>query len=869
VNAQQPEEDASALEEIIVTAQRREQSIMDVPLSMEVTRGIEIRQQGYRDIDALANFSPSVLILPRVQDQDISIRGIGTTGNALTLDQAAPTFLDGIHFGRSSQSRLAFMDLESLEILKGPQPVFFGQNATAGAFNVRSRRPTAQWEGNFDFEWSENVTYAVDFGLGGPLTDSLCIRVAGKYDDSDGYLRDVVTGDMLGAYENTGGRVIFQWSPSDQAHVTFKFESSQIRKDAETTALCRTEGPMIFGRRGPTDDPGEPPGDERSVWAAPPVGSGWTESFTAFDTDCFSTNHGVSNGGPYHVPPAYIREENSNSGALDIREAADAFAKSDRSKGIAGYEDIDANNGYLELTYSFDNGMTLDWLSGWSEFEREYSMDNSNSPFLMNLQARGEDFDQFSSELRIGSAPGGKIEWMIGAQWQETDLFAWSSSLRANVRQMQRYNEITEDVESKNLFGTITFNLMDNKAALDIGGRFANIDKFMTVVAYGASWIYDVEPVSAGVLGEDYFELTGEALAAARIYIPPTTGSKLWTMPFRGSRNVPDEWLGVNARAIGLTAPDYNAARLGGPWAEPFSASEFNPQITLRYRPAEHWTVYARYAESFKIGGFDTGQTSIPRDIDELTFGSEEAETYELGFKGIFQDGRLSFDASMFYLDIPNLQTNALSPDPDQTTQSINAGQRVQGIEFASRFAVNGHWTLGFSGALMDGEMTDFKRAGCTPAELADSTSGCVLNDPADIGEGGLIDRTGSQAPRTPDWKFVFSADYEKDMPGNYRFGLHAKAYVSDAYILDVESFDQVVKFNQHEDMDLRLSLSGPGDRWTVSLFARNLLEARPSYNRELDIFPNGLAGSGDDTGVHLSPSSFTSYGVKFEYLIR
>ena len=140
------EGDALIVEEVVVTAQRREQLLQEVPISIEAISGAEINQQGFRNLNDLANFSPSVLIEPRLQEQDIAIRGFGTTGNSLTLEQAAPTFLDGIHFGRSSQIKLAFLDVERVEILKGPQPVFFGQNATAGAFNLQSRMPTPEWE---------------------------------------------------------------------------------------------------------------------------------------------------------------------------------------------------------------------------------------------------------------------------------------------------------------------------------------------------------------------------------------------------------------------------------------------------------------------------------------------------------------------------------------------------------------------------------------------------------------------------------------------------------------------------------------------------------------------------------------------------
>ncbi|MEE8528355.1 MAG: TonB-dependent receptor [Gammaproteobacteria bacterium] len=895
------EQDGLVVEEIIVRAQRREQAMQDVPVAIEFFSGIKIRREGFRDLDALANFSPTVLILPRVQDQDISIRGFGTTGNALTLDQAAPTFVDGIHFGRSSMSRLAFMDLESVEVLKGPQPVFFGQNAIAGAFNIHSRRPTAVWEGNLDIEFANDNKQALDFGVGGPLNDTWGIRVAGKYDTTDGYLTDVVTQNKLGAFENIGGRVILQWTPTDAFQATAKIAASQIRADSETSYACRTAGPLLFARGGPTDDPEEPPGDERSIWGEPDIdpvtglnsgGSGWSNAFTPLDTNCFSSDKGVSNGGPYFVPPANIREENSNFGALDIRAAAEAFTRGDRNKSTIGYEDIDTDTGYIELSYGFDNGVTADWLTGWTFFDRDYALENSNTPFLLNLQARGEEFDQLSSELRFTSTSAGPIEWMAGAYWQETDLFAWSSSLRANVRQPQRYNEINEGVYYKALFGTVTFNFLDDKASIDLGGRWQDVEKKMSVIAYGATWVYDVEPVSAGVGGppgctEDdpvpcnYSQVDP---ATARLFFPVTPGATLWTMPFRQERDIPVEWLGPNAQPVGLSAKDFNAPRLGGPWIDlPVKASDFDPQVTLRYRPADNLSFYFRYAEAFKIGGFDTGQTSVPRTEEALRFGSENAETYELGLKGALWDGRVRFDANLFELEVPDLQTTTTSTDPDQTTSTVNAGQRVRGLEFNTWFAATENLRLSLAGAFMDGEMTVFAGGGCTDAEisaaLSDPNAPCTILDedgvlqvpPIDAAEAfddfiSIIDRSGSDAPRTPDWKFVLSADYRVPVGDRFELSFNALGYISDGYILDVESFSQVVKFNEHEDLNLMIGFGDIDGRWVVSAFGRNLLEARPSYNSRFDTFPNGLAGAGDDTSTHLSPSSFKSYGVKFEY---
>jgi outer membrane receptor protein involved in Fe transport len=918
--------DDLALEEIIVTAQRREQSFRDVPIAIEVFSGSTIRRQGFRNLDDLANFSPTVLIEPRVQDQDVSIRGFGTTGNALTLDAATPFFIDGVHFGRQSQVKLAFLDIESLEVLKGPQPVYFGQNATAGAFNIRSKRPTEEWEGYVNAEFGSNENQKLQFGVGGPINEQWGIRVAGTHDTSDGYMKYVVTGQPYGAYENTGGRVILQFTPNDRLQITGKLEASRIRKDSETISSCRTAGPLIFGRGGPTDDtneydPPDPVGDERSVWGAPELdpanpgintgGAEWSQPFIALPTNCFSNELSVSEGGPYLEPPQTIREENSNVGSVDIRRASQGAAIEGGNNGILGYEDLDAANAYIDLDYSFGNDSSIQWLTAWGSYERDYVQDNSNSPFLMNFQGRGEDFEQFSSEIRFRSAPDKTIEWEVGGFYQNTDLKAFSNSLRSNVRQSQRYNFITEEVDFAAVFGTITFNFMDDRMSLDIGGRYQDVDKFATTRSFGASWIFDVcpeNPCDPGLtpvnvtwdrVTEDYAgcegDVDGDAYclvdpASARMFADVPAGTLLYAMPFRESRDVPQPWFSGNASPVGLTMPDFdrreidrgegdpNASPLGGGWKVNFTETGFSPQITLRWRATENITVYARYAESTKVGGFDTGQTSIPGDFEELAFETEEAEQWELGVKGIAMDGRFSYDADIFELEFPNLQTTAISPDPEQTSASVNAGQRVRGLEFNLRFAATDGLLFGFSGAFMDGEMTSFPGAGCTDAEifaaLSDANAPCKLFEddvrvtpPPDLDAAtalddylAIIDRTGTPAPRTPEWKFVLTADYYVPIGANYEFTFNAKGYMSDGYILEVESFDDVVNYDEHEDLNVTVGIRNPDAGWALSAFARNLLEARPTYHAAADVFPNGLES------VHLSPASFTTYGVRFEY---
>ena len=826
---------AQALEEIVVTAQRRTQSLQEVPISIDAISGEEIRLQGFRNMDQLANFSPSILIDNRIQDQDIAIRGVGTTGNNLTLEQAAPTFIDGIHYGRTSQIKNAFIDLERVEVLRGPQPVYFGQNATAGAFSLTTRKPGPEWEGNVNGEVGNFGRKTIEGAFGGPINDTWGIRVAGKWDTLDGYLTDVFTGDKFPEGRDIAGRVIVQWAPTEQFEATMKYQFTDYNGGSDGAAVA------LSGK-------GAVANIERKVLI-----QGYNNNPFIKLTNSLSDGLGVRSGPIYLWPDTTINNADATlctatvvtncGGNIDMRAAASAIRNGD----IVGRENIDPWDAYLNMNYRFANEIELSSQTGFSRLVRSYVRDNSLSPFLMNLQNRDEDYNSWSQEIRLTSPSGGSIEWMTGLYWQKTDLELRSDNWRGELRRPRRYNEVWEDGEWKSVFATLTWNFWDDKASIDLGARYTAIEKAAQVVGYSSTWVFDVIPTS-------------------RPGFTAVPGG--WTYRYDLQRFVPNEW---DARAaVGMT-PLVKGLREAGPYQGEWKDDDINPQVTLRYRPTEDISMYAKWAQAFKAGGFNTGSSTIPATRAQFELLSEYAENWEIGAKGSFWDGKARANISAFWMDVNDLQIATtridLATNTSQGSTSTNAGkQRVRGIEADATVLAAERLTLGLNGALMDGKMIEYTGAGCTEAENEIAATGPCLTAAESIALygvntfAGLIDRSGYEAPRTPDWVVTGNVDYWMPVYDSYKVTFNGKFKLSAGYISNVESFSLIVKMNKHEDINLSLGFGDQDDVWRISLWGRNLLEPLPSYNAQYDVNPNGLFTTG------LSSSHFKSYGLQLEY---
>ncbi|MGH6695556.1 TonB-dependent receptor [Sphingopyxis sp.] len=182
-----PAEEQGGLEEIIVTAQKRAEGLSDVPISISAISGKQVENYGQTNLEQISSSVPNLKITQTAIANRIAIRGIAS-GDNKGFEQSVAMFVDGVYYGRDQLSRLPLVDMERVEVLRGPQPTLFGKNAIAGAVNITTRSPTDEFEGSvsglYEFNHKEFQLTGV---LSGPLSDGVEARVVGYYRTMDGY----------------------------------------------------------------------------------------------------------------------------------------------------------------------------------------------------------------------------------------------------------------------------------------------------------------------------------------------------------------------------------------------------------------------------------------------------------------------------------------------------------------------------------------------------------------------------------------------------------------------------------------------------------------------------------------------------------
>lgn len=421
---------AAVLEEIIVSARKKDETLKEVPISISVTSGDTIQEQGLRDIQAVVATLPAVNLSKAGAGAFINIRGVGSGENS-GFEQSVGYVVDGISLGRSRATRAGVVDLARVEVLKGPQTTYFGANTIAGVINVTTRGASLEdgLEGyvssSYEFETEEKVLEAA---VNLPVTDSFALRLAGKYSDSDGYITNHGLGNKEPAIEDELFRVSALWAPVDNFEAELKYTSVD------------------------------------------------TEANSALDIEIVN----CVPGGPAQL----------NCIQADGSPVEDGLDYNKNTDLPGQFRRLDLEVGTLNLNYHLGE-YKLTSVTGYYEFENEFllDLDITSVPSLFAPSRFAiSQFDgarNFSQELRLTAPTVGKYSWDVGVYYQDesatfSNVVVAAFSPPAPVPPAAMVGaRSSQDSKTSSVFGTLSYDIFDRLIAT-LGLRYIEVEKTIT-----------------------------------------------------------------------------------------------------------------------------------------------------------------------------------------------------------------------------------------------------------------------------------------------------------------------------------------------------------------------------------------------------
>lgn len=219
----------AVLEEVVVTAQHREESLQDVPIAITAIGSEELRAADISDINAISLRTPgfSMGTFTPAQPQ-LFIRGVGSNADGASEDQSVVVFLDGVYLGRTAGQAFDLYDLERVEVLRGPQGTLYGKNAAGGALNIITQKPTDEFEGGVEVSAGDLGYFSTRAKVSGPLGDNTAGKLSMSYKERDGYVESLVADlDDFNAYDNIALRGQLLTRPTDTLELLFTADYSE------------------------------------------------------------------------------------------------------------------------------------------------------------------------------------------------------------------------------------------------------------------------------------------------------------------------------------------------------------------------------------------------------------------------------------------------------------------------------------------------------------------------------------------------------------------------------------------------------------------------------------------------------------------
>ncbi|RAJ10869.1 iron complex outermembrane receptor protein [Chitinophaga skermanii] len=222
------------LSEVVITARRRKETLQAVPIPISVISGSQAEEAGAFNVNRLKELIPSVqLYSSNPRNTGLSIRGLGTTFGLTNdgIDPGVGFYVDGVYYARTAATTIDFIDVEQIEVLRGPQGTLFGKNTTAGTFNLTTKKPSFTPSANFELSYGNYGYTQAKSTLTGPISKKLAARLSFTGTHRDGTIYNQRTTKYTNTINNLGGRFSLLYLPSDKVEITFAADASRQRPD--------------------------------------------------------------------------------------------------------------------------------------------------------------------------------------------------------------------------------------------------------------------------------------------------------------------------------------------------------------------------------------------------------------------------------------------------------------------------------------------------------------------------------------------------------------------------------------------------------------------------------------------------------------
>ena len=412
--------DRPILEELIVTAQKREQNLQDVAVGVSLLSGKAMSEAQIKNAAELATLLPTLNVQASSgpSTSSFNIRGIGTQAFSPGVDPSVSTMLDGVVMGRSGMAFLDLVDVERVEVLRGPQGTLYGKNASGGVVHIITKNPSPEFSGTVAATAIEDDEYRLDGSLSGPITDTLGYRITGFGLNDDGYSKNVYNGKTVNDNESYSVRGKLLWQANDDLELMFASDYS--KSDCDCTALS-----VRYILEGP-----DPQVQQRLLEEQLPIVPSKDNQDVNNDQRTFT--HLNSSG--------YSLTANWNLNDFTVTS-------------ITAYRDWES-----ESIVDFDDGPT--------------------NPLALSFPSPPKtDQDQFSQELRLASPPADWGSYVVGAFYFDQDINTSNTTTTSLFGPPGTTRQSRTDVTSKNsaVFGEVNFNIWQDWQLI-LGGRYTYDD---------------------------------------------------------------------------------------------------------------------------------------------------------------------------------------------------------------------------------------------------------------------------------------------------------------------------------------------------------------------------------------------------------